>query len=96
MKEIAERLEVVENAVKMAGLAKKEVLTFEETAQYTGFSKSYLYKLTMNRRIPHYKPGGKLVYFNRAEIEAWLQQNRASTQEEISGKAAAYVLHHSK
>lgn len=94
MKKIEERLETVENTVKIAALTKKEVLTFEETAQYTGFSKSYLYKLTMTRRIPHYKPLGKMIYFNRAEIEAWLQQNRASTEEEISNKAAEYVLSH--
>lgn len=60
----------------------KEVLTSEEVAKYMGISKSYLYKLTMNRQIPHYKPTGKLCYFNRHELEEWLQRNRVSTVEE--------------
>ena len=70
--------------------ATKEVLTSEETALYLGISKSYLYKLTMRREIPHYKPLGKMCYFNRQEIEAWLQTNRVATATEISDKAANY------
>lgn len=54
----------------------KEVLTGDEAARYMGISKSYLYKLTMSLEIPHYKPMGKMCYFNRKEIEAWLQRNK--------------------
>ena len=60
----------------------KEVLTSDEAAVYMGVSKSYLYKLTMRKQIPHYKPMGKLCYFNRAELEEWLQQNRCATDAE--------------
>lgn len=70
----------------------KEVLTSDEAARYMGVSKSYLYKLTMRRKIPHYKPGGKMCYFNRRELEEWLQANRVSTEAEISARAAAYCL----
>ena len=70
--------------------ATKEVLTSEETARYMGVSKSYLYKLTMRREIPHYKPLGKMCYFNRQEVEAWLQSNRVATATEISDQATNY------
>ena len=70
----------------------KEVLTSDEAARYMGISKSYLYKLTMRKEIPHYKPSGKMVYFNRKELEAWLQTNRASTDTEINQKAQAYCI----
>lgn len=70
----------------------KEVLTSEEAAKYMGVSKSYLYKLTMRQQIPHYKPMGKMVYFNRLELENWLQNNRVSTEDEISEKAQAYCM----
>lgn len=71
-------------------LASKEVLTSSETAKYMGISKSYLYKLTMTGAIPHYKPLGKMVYFNRRELETWLQNNRCATANEISQKANVY------
>lgn len=69
----------------------KEVLTSDETARYLGISKSCLYKWTMERRIPHYKsPTGKLCYFNRKEVEAWAQESRVATNEELDSKADAY------
>ena len=70
----------------------KEVLTSDEAAKYMGVSKSYLYKLTMRQQIPHYKPMGKMCYFNRLELEQWLQSNRVSTSTEISQQAQAYCM----
>ncbi len=70
----------------------KEVLTSDEAAKYMGISKSYLYKLTMRQQIPHYKPLGKMCYFNRAELEQWLQSNRVATNEDISQQAQAYCM----
>ena len=49
----------------------KEVLTSDEAARYMGISRSYLYKLTMTRKIPHYKPTGKVCYFDRRELEEY-------------------------
>lgn len=70
----------------------KEVLTSDEAARYMSISKSYLYKLTMRGEIPHYKLMGKMCYFNRAELEAWLQQNRGATAAEISDNANRYMM----
>ncbi|HPQ79429.1 MAG TPA: helix-turn-helix domain-containing protein [Candidatus Dojkabacteria bacterium] len=70
----------------------KEVLTSNEAAEYLGISKSYLYKLTMNQQIPHFKPLGKMCYFNRLELEQWIQQNRVTTMTEISQKAQEYCM----
>ncbi len=70
----------------------QEVLTSDEAARYMGISKSYLYKLTMKGEIPHYKPMGKMCYFNRAELEQWLQSNRVSTSTEISDRANRYCM----
>ena len=70
----------------------KEVLTSDEAAKYMGISKSYLYKLTMRQQIPHYKPMGKMCYFNRAELEQWLQSNRVATSTEITQQAQSYCM----
>lgn len=67
----------------------KEVLTTDEAAKYMGVSKSYLYKLTMAHQVPYYKPMGKMCYFNRLELEQWLQSNRVSTASEIESRASA-------
>lgn len=70
----------------------KSVLTFNELASYTGISKSYLYKLTSQGAIPHSKPLGKLIFFNKSEIDTWLLKNRRSTNEEIEQKAATHLV----
>ena len=70
----------------------KEVLTSAEAAKYMGISMSYLYKLTMRQQIPHYKPMGKMCYFNRAELEQWLQGNKVATSSEINQQAQAYCM----
>ena len=73
-------------------LTSKKVLTFEDVALLTGLSRSYLYKLTSTNQIPHYKPSGKQLYFDREEIENWLKQNRVETVEETERKATNYVV----
>ena len=73
-------------------LAAKNVLTLEDVALLTGLSKSHLYRLTCTRQIPFYKPNGKQIYFDRAEIESWMKQNRVATQQESDQQAAAYVV----
>ena len=70
----------------------KEVLTSEEAARYMGISRSYLYKLTMTRKIPHYKPTGKVCYFDRRELEEYLHSNRIATDAEINSKAQSYYM----
>lgn len=70
----------------------KEVLTSDEAARYLGISKSYLYKLTMKQQIPHYKPMGKMCYFNRVELESWLQSNRVATADEINQQAQTFCM----
>jgi len=62
------------------------MLTSEEAARYMGFSLSHLYKLTMRREIPHYKPAGKTVYFKRVEIEQWMQQYRINPIDEAQAQ----------
>ena len=66
----------------------KTILTLEEVAKYTNYSKSYIYKLTSRREIPCYKPNGKQLYFKRTEIDEWLLTNRKMTNKEIESEVA--------
>lgn len=92
-KDMAEALKQVADEVTANTIfCTKEVLTSDEAARYMGISKSYLYKLTMRGEIPHFKPMGKMCYFNRIELEQWLQRNRVATSEEIEQKAQNYCM----
>lgn len=76
---ILERLDRLEKLL----MANKQVLTFEETCDYTGISRSYLYKLTASGTVPHSKPNGKLIFFERKKIEDWLLRNERRPINEI-------------
>ena len=67
----------------------KNVLSFDEASKFLNLSKSYLYKLTSGNLIPHYKPQGKMLFFERADLEAWLRQNPIK---QIEQEAQKYIL----
>ena len=87
-KSIEMRVAELENLV----LHSKNVLSFEEASRFLYLSKSYLYKLTSGNLIPHYKPQGKMLYFEKTELEAWLRQNPIRTQAQTEAEAQKYVL----
>ena len=84
-KSIEQRIEELENLVYL----NKNVLSFEEACKFTN-----LYKLTSTQQIPHYKPQGKMIYFEKDALEAWLRQNPVKTQAQISQEANHYILTH--
>ena len=73
-------------------VCQKEILTLDEAAQYTGMTKSALYKLTSTRQIPFSKPNGKNCFFKRTELEAWLMSNPVATTDELNDRAQAYCM----
>lgn len=76
---------------RLALLSAKNVLQLEDACMLTGLKKSTLYVMTCERRVPHYKNNGR-VYFDRAELEQWMKQNRISTAQEIDQQATSYVV----
>jgi excisionase family DNA binding protein len=65
----------------------KEIFNFNEACKYLDLSKSYLYKLTHLRKIPHYKPNGKKIYFLVVDCDKYLLKNRVLTQSELQQQA---------
>jgi excisionase family DNA binding protein len=70
----------------------KTTFTFKEACLYTGFSPSYLYKLTSLGRIPFSKPEGKKIFFIKAELDEWLQRNHQRSTSDIEVEANKRLL----
>lgn len=81
--DVINRLDLLTAAI----LSNKSVLTPEEAGAFTGMTLSTIYKLTSTQAIPHYKPRGKMLYFDRSELESWLLQRRVKTVDEIQTEA---------
>jgi excisionase family DNA binding protein len=93
---ILEKLEKLEQRIGEQNLLMKEVLNFNDACNYLDISASHLYKLTSQKSIPHFCPQGKKLYFNRAELDEWLQRNRQTSTDEIETMAANYLLTHKR
>jgi excisionase family DNA binding protein len=69
-----------------------DLLTIEECVKLTGLKKSYLYRLTHQKRLPHCKPGGNRVYIRRGDLLRWMEGNKIKTSEDIDRAAAQHMV----
>lgn len=83
--QLIQQIQDLQNALSDVLEGGCEVMNFKQCLKLTGFSNGYLYKLTSERTIPHYKRG-KFVFFNRNEVKAWLLENKVETIEEIKAR----------
>lgn len=62
---------------------KKEIFDFNESVDYLGVSKSFLYKLTSRRGIRFSKPNGGKIYFRKIDLDAYMLSNEQKSKLEI-------------
>ena len=94
MDELLNEIREVKRLILEQNLLRKDVLNFAEACQYLDISESHMYKLTCRKQIPHFCPQGKKLYFNRQELDQWLQQHRQVTKDEIDKAATDYINTH--
>lgn len=79
---ILKKLSSLEDLLKRSRLAgmpsakDDKPLTFKEACTYLGYAPSYLYKLTYQNIVPHYKPTGKIIFFSKNELDGWIFKSR--------------------
>lgn len=82
----------IDELKRIATLSVKETLSVDEVADIYGLKKSFIYSLVHSKRIPYYKAGGgRLTFFKKSEVEAFLLSERVGTYEEAEGIAARYM-----
>ena len=80
-----------QNAPIQIDFSKNRLLTFDQATQYTGFARSYMYKLTSSGALAFSKPNGKTIFFDREILEAWMLSNPRSSREEKQIEAANFT-----
>ena len=85
---ILEKLNTIE---AMLQVQQTRPMAFQEAAKYLDVSPSHLYKLTSGGKIPHFKPQGKKLYFEKSELDQWLMQNPVKTISQIEQDAVNRV-----
>lgn len=90
------RILIKQKSIVMHHELEKHVLTFEEGCEYLGFKKSYVYKLTSAKIIPHSKPNGKTIFFDRIKLEEWMLSNPSSSFSDKKILATSYIASNTK
>lgn len=57
----------------------KDWLTVTEVSRLVRLSKPTVYQLASKNQIPHYRPSGGKLLFDRAEVEAWIMAGRVES-----------------
>ncbi|WP_418512629.1 helix-turn-helix domain-containing protein [Corallibacter sp.] len=91
MEFIQKELKEIKELLKKQTLQQKEILTIEEASEFLGLSTSRLYKMTSNKEISHYKPGGKKIYLNRQELEQWILNSRVDSINDVDDELDSYL-----
>ena len=89
---ILDKLTEIVTKLDEQNLLQKTVLNFNEACRHLDTSESNLYKLTSTKQIPHFCPQGKKLYFRRTELDAWLQRNPQTTEQQQEEADAQALL----
>ncbi|MCD4735819.1 MAG: helix-turn-helix domain-containing protein [Bacteroidales bacterium] len=89
--QIYNKLAKIEKLIEDNTLNTKEFLNFSEAARYLNISQSLLYKMTSKREIVFYKPRGKIIFFMKKDLDAWITRNRIKSQDEIEQIANKHI-----
>ncbi|SEW01622.1 transcriptional regulator, AlpA family [Chryseobacterium wanjuense] len=84
------------NRIEKYIIGLKDILNTDELSDYTGFKKSYIYKLVHHNLIPYSKPNGKKLFFDRKKIDIWLLSNSFKSSQEIERNALDFIVKHNK
>jgi len=82
---------LLEQAQEMA-LENEKPLDFESARQFLGVSKSTLYKISHKKLIPFTCPGGKLIYFKRKDLLAYMNSNPIKSAQQVDEEAVNYLM----
>ena len=83
---ITEQLNEIKMMIIKGNQFQKEIFTIKDLMAYTGYSDSTIHKLSAKKLIPHNKPTNGVLFFDRAEIVAWIREHKVYSDEEVLNK----------
>ncbi|HEY1196193.1 helix-turn-helix domain-containing protein [Flavobacterium sp.] len=88
-REIAEIKLLIQNVQVFESKAKSNPIGIEEASRLVGKAKPTIYALVRQRRIPCYKYGKKLYFFEEELLE-WISKGKKKTIQELESEVLKY------
>lgn len=97
LQELNEKLQALEGVIDAKFyLSNKGVLTADEAAVYCGLSRREITRKVSERQIRASRPGGKILYIDRADLEEWMRSNPIATDAEIETEVKLHLAKNRK
>ena len=81
---LEQQLSELKEIITKQVLVHKDVMSLNEAAVYMDISKSFLYKLTCKRAISFSRPGAKIIFFRKVDLDAWMLGRTVPSIQELS------------
>lgn len=82
----------IKKEIKESLFLNKEVFSLQQFCKYADISEDHGYKLTRERKIKFYRPGGKKIYIARKDAISYLQQNPVDSCDSTDEQVNNYFL----
>ncbi|MBA9077114.1 helix-turn-helix domain-containing protein [Rufibacter quisquiliarum] len=89
MEKLLEELSAIKDLLNRQAAYYKPFLSVAECASFLDLSEHQVYKLIGARKLRYSRPGGKKIYFERAECERFALSNVVRSADEIGLEAQA-------
>ena len=86
-KKLEKQIQEIKELLAVQSLQNDEPLSIDEACKFTGFKKSYLYKLTHLKQINYFKPNKKKIYFLKSDLRNWILRNKQVSIPELESMA---------
>lgn len=73
------------------GINADRPMNIKEASEFLGLSVSYVYTLCNQKKLCHYKPNGKKIYFLRQDLLDFMTRNKVSSESQVNDKAMEYI-----
>ena len=83
MQDVLKELQEIKLLLKL----NQPMLTLEAFCLFADISLDQCYKLTSNKQIKFYRPGGKKIYIDREDAIAYLKQNAVESLKKLESVA---------
>lgn len=80
------------NSLKENLAFNKSTFNVKDFSAYSGIKESYIYKIVGQELIKYSKPNGKMLFFNKSDIDRFLLQNPIKPKSEIEQEAIEFSL----
>ena len=64
-----------------------EFMNTKEAAFFLRIAVNTLHKWTSRGTLPHFKPNGRVILFRKKDLEAWVNEGRVMTAQELAEAA---------